>query len=316
MTSKLALVPQVPVPPRASIATLTATPLSAYRLTVQPDPPRRRRLYIVMAAMVVSGISFLLAWREIATRSAGGLASLGIGRLADLATGWGWSFAWLISAVEFAHYGLLSALFATTVWFGATRRPVPLPNETLIFHRRQSCWVAANGAALSMAGLAAAQLLVGAGLDLLAVPVEMICISLLGAALWRALVPEARISFSVILDAKGGWGNRLILSGGMLRFLSRLTVTKERLVTAEARDVGGLEFLASARTLELRLRDHLNELRVARIRGLAPDPEIGVLANILMTRFKLGINRSTLDRAEAIGRWPVELQDLLGGSIN
>lgn len=317
MSSNVTPFPQAqPRPPAAaSISALLEAPLHAYRLTVERDPSRLHRLILAIIAVVVAALALLAAWHDTASRSAGSLVPIGLGRLASLAADAGWSLAWVMSALELAYYALICLVFAGTVWFGATSRPIPLPNEMLIFHRRQSRWVAGTPVLLSLLGFAAAWLLVSEGFPLLAVPVEVVCISVLCTAIWQVLVPEARVSLSVILDGKAGWGNRLILSGGMFRYVSRCTITKDCLKRAEARDVGGLEFLVNARTLNLCLLENTSNKSVLRIRGIAPDPEIGVLANILSTRFMLGVTRETLNRAQAVGRWPVELSDTLNGQM-
>lgn len=315
MSSNVTPFPGTRVAPPASVGALLAAPLSAYRLTVENDPPRVHRLRLALAASIGALIAFLAAWHDVTARSTGSLLPLGFGRLADMAERHGWSLAWVISTVEMAHYGVLCCLFALTVWFGATRRPIPLPNEMLIFHRRQSPWICGVPILGAVLGLAMGQWLVSQELPLLAVPLEVVGVSLLGGGLWQCLVPEARMSLSVILDAKAGWANRLVLSGGLLRYLSRVTILKDDLKNAEARDIGGVEFLFGARSLDLRLLGASGDIHRLRIRGIAPDPEIGVLANILSTRFKLGVTRETLDRAQAISRWPVELNDILNGQL-
>lgn len=304
--------PSQTLPAQVGVAQLQGTRLDAYRLTVESDVSTRQRLVAASAASLLSLCALLLAWSDAESRHAGGLIPLGIGRFAAMAQDWGWSFAWLLSVLEALHFAGLYAVFATTVWFGATRRPLPLPRETIIFHRRQSPWIAANGAAVALAGLVLAQLLAAVGLPLLSIPFEVACLSMLGTAVWQALVPESRLALSVVLDANAGWGNRLLVSGGVFRLGGRLTVLHDHFDMASVRDFGGLEFAAGARTLTLHYVGHMGPAAL-RIRGCGPDAEISVLADTLNTRFKLALTREMVAQAQRIGRWPVEAQILING---
>jgi hypothetical protein len=286
---------------------LNKTPVDAYGLTVQKDPTVGHRLRVCLVALVIAALSFLAAWNEAQVRGVGTGLPIGFGRLADLAEQWGWSAGWVFSTLELAHLGVLFSLLALTAWFGATQAPLPLPREKIVFHRRQSAWIAANLAVPAMAGLVLAQAL-AAAVPLLSGLIEVVCLSLLCTALWQALVPESRISLSVVLDRNAGFGNRVVLAGGVFRRRARSTINHWRLEAADASDFGGLEFLFGARTITLRHRDD-DGLRVCtQIRGVAPDPEAGLLASILNTRFRIGLSPDGLTRSQGFGRIPAEAE--------
>ena len=308
---------QPPPPPpgtRPPIATapLYRTPIEQFRLTVDADPSARHRRTLILISSFVAMVAVLLAGNDLANQQVSGGLHIGLGRLADMVEDQGWGFGWLLSAFEYAHFAALFLFMAVATGFGATRRDVWLPGEAMIFHRRQSPWVAANGIALGATGLIVGQIIAAMGLSLLSIPLEIICLSLLGTSVWRALVPEARMAMSVILDNNAGWGNRIILSGGMLRMLSRVTITKDALISGAARDIGGLELVAGARTLILKYVDDEGASRSLPVSGIAPDPEVGALASLLNTRFKLGLTPRGMERAAATNRLPAEVGFIFG----
>lgn len=306
--------PQHPPQPAGVTAPLHKTPLRKYRLTVEDDPKPARRLKASAFATAASIGFGLVAWGDVAFRHPGEILDLGLGRIAGMMARHDLPLPWLIAALEAVHLSGLCAIFAVTIWFGATQRSLPLPGEMVHFHRRQSPWVAANLAVPGGLGLLAGQLLSSWGLGLLAAPLEVVCTSMICLAAWVACTPEARLSLSVIVDANAGWGNRIVLSGGMFRRHGRVTITKDQLISANARDFGGLEMVAGARTLKLRfLREGvLEEITVP---GISPDPEVGVLASFLNTRFRLGLTPVGLDQAVRLGRLPLEAQSVIDTDI-
>jgi hypothetical protein len=283
-------------------APLGYTPLSAYRLSVENDPSKRHRITLTLGAVAFALISFGLAWYCLRTHHQGGLVGIGLGRLANLANDWGWHWAWVISALEYTHYGIMFMVFAVVVWFGQTNRELKLPGEELIFHRRQSRWIASNAIAVSILAFLGAWFLISWKLNFLAGIVEVVGLSILGGALWQAFVPEARLSVSVFLCSNMGWGNRIVISGGFLRFASRLTISKDCLVEANARDFGGLEMIGGTRALELKFYDQQGFEERLRIQAISHDPEIGILASTLNTKFKRAMSMHILKEATRLGR--------------
>lgn len=294
--------------PTAAAAMPPGTPPSRmfgrYYLTRERDIAPRDRLRTIGGALVVAMLAFALAWSDLVNQKVTVVLGFGLGRLAVLAEGSGWPGGWMFSALEFTHFGLLALVFATTLWFGAAHRPATLPGEELIFFRRQSGWIAANAAAGGLACLIGGQLLAGLGLALLSVPVEVWGLSLLCAAGWQLLVPEARIALAVVLDSNMGWGNRIMLSGGVFRFGSRLTVRKDNFIDASARDMGRLEMLGRARGLVIRYRDVDGTQLLLHLRGISHDPEAATLASILNSIFTLALTHEALLDTIRLNRLP------------
>jgi hypothetical protein len=278
------------------------SPLSAYRLGIEADPTRTHRVRLVGGAVAFAFVAYLLAWHSVHVRHTGGVVAIGFGRLANLVEQWGWQRAWVISTLEYVHYGLMFTVCASVVWFGQTKRELKLPGEELIFHRRQSRWIASNAAAAGIIAFIVAGVAIDRGWDFVAGIIEIFGVSLLGGALWQALVPEARLSVSVFLCPNMGWGNRIIISGGFLRSASRLTIIKDCLISASARDFGGLEMLGGARGLELKFKDDGDCEQRLRIPAISSDPEIGILASTLNTKFKRAMTMHILTESTRLGR--------------
>ncbi|MEP9360393.1 hypothetical protein [Sphingomonas sp. KR3-1] len=289
-------------PPGARVRCFTP-----YYLTREGDVRIVTRLAFSLAALIAGAVSLALAWRDLSAQSATPVLGLGFGRLAALLQAGGWPGGWLVSALEFAHFGGLAFAFAASAWFGAARKPPELPTEELIFFRRQSRWVAANPAGLAILAFMAGAFLAAIGLPLLSVVPEVFGLSLLSAAVWLLLVPEARTAMAVFLDQNMGWSNRIVLSGGLFRLGSRLTISKDDLQQANARDFGRLEMLGGARSIELVYRGMSGTQERLLLRGISQDPEVGVLASILNTKFRLALTAPALDATLRMHRAPLGL---------
>jgi len=260
-------------------------------LLVEEDWTLRFRRRLGLAVGLAAAVLLLAAVHCLVT-GGHGLLWIGLSRLSRVAAEHGMPGTHLFAALEHVLGAAGLAWLSACLLFGETTRVRPQTGQRLIYHRRQVWRRLAPSLALGGVLLLLGLFLAAAGQSILASLVEIPGWALFGAALWRLSLPEARTSLTCIVDANRGWGNHLLITGGIFNkgtIVIRHDVFKEAQVIAV-----GWQRIFRAADLRLVWRDQHGGHQALLVRGAGTPAELNQLVGYLYGSFGLSLNTQAL----------------------
>lgn len=261
-------------------------------LPQEKDTPIERRRLLAALTAGLAGLEFTSAVTAV-TAEGFALPMPGLARLARVAVDHGLGFAAWVEAFEGVTAGFGLLWFAALLAFGASSRPKALAGEILVYHRRQCSEVFMPALGLGLGLLLFGQVLGLTSHPILAGLVEMPGMGMAGLALWRLLLPEARIAVSVIVDRNQGYGSRVVLTGG--RFNKAMLIIRHDQLVEPVLIATDLNRVLQFRSLILGYAGPDGAHHAVLIPGAGNSHDLPELVHYLVAGFSRALRKSVLN---------------------